>query len=346
MSWMKSNKLKRDKILFLIKVKQLIEKGFPLQHAMKFLFEQMHVLSDQDKTLIIDEIERGASLSDVLNQLNYHQKIVHIISMGEKTGHLLLSIQSSIELLKTYEEERKKLIKTIQYPLMLIMIFMVMIIALKIFVLPHFNHLYTSMNIDDETSIRLLKVLIFNLPNVVLIVIFLSILFLITLYALNATLPKLKFVQLLLKIPIINLYYKEYLTFTICYDFSLFMKSNIAFKEMIDCWKEDPKDRFLYELSLEIENELKKGNSFIDALDSLSIVTDSCIDYLKLSKSTHHMDEELKLVAEFSLFNFKKYLTQDLKKVQPILFTLIGFIIMSIYLILILPMIQMLQVIE
>ncbi len=118
-------------IELLQRLNQLLQNGFTLFESFSFL--NLH-FPYKNKTIgqnIIESLQTGATCYEILKIIGYPEIILNQIKFAEQYGKLENVITDSIDYMKRNYKAKKALIKTIQYPIVLISIFLVMLIVLK-----------------------------------------------------------------------------------------------------------------------------------------------------------------------------------------------------------------------
>ena len=70
------------------------------------------------------------------------------VYLAERFGNIIDVLEETVNYMKVNRKSEQRLLKTLQYPLILVSIFIAMIIILNLTVIPQFQQLYTSMNIQ------------------------------------------------------------------------------------------------------------------------------------------------------------------------------------------------------
>ena len=117
----------------------------------------MHIKYKQKNTAetILNLLRNGENCHRILSFLNYPQTIVTQIYFAERFGRLSENLTESHAFLKRKAEAKQRFIKTIQYPLILIGIFMCMLFGINYFILPEFQQIYTTMDIQLSPLLKI-----------------------------------------------------------------------------------------------------------------------------------------------------------------------------------------------
>lgn len=208
-------KYKRNKYLteiqsidLLQRLQQLLSHGFTLYQSFKFLNSYFKYKERTINKKIIQHLQNGATCYDILKIIGYPELVLLQIKFAENYGNIEEALVDTVQYMKRNLKAKKRLIKTLQYPVALISIFLFILTILNITVIPQFQQLYETMNVKLSTFQNLLTLIITRLPKLTFIFIFISgIAFFIT-YKFYYYLPIEKKLKSILKIPMINTYYK------------------------------------------------------------------------------------------------------------------------------------------
>src|SRR5690625_2635566 len=163
-----SNKLGTYDSHFLLKLSTLMENGFTMYDALRFLLEQYDVLKAATKEEAEILINNGEKLSNILKVLGFRKSIIIQVTFAEIHGEMINNLKESALYLENRRKTFSKLIKSIQYPLLLVSIFIVMLIILNYTVIPQFQSLYNSIGTEAEGVVSVLTIMLELLPNIVI----------------------------------------------------------------------------------------------------------------------------------------------------------------------------------
>lgn len=139
---------KAQQIDLLSNLCNLLKYGFTLYQSFQFLNLQMTYKNKQLGTTILSEISNGAPCNKILSLIGYSDTIVLQVYLAERFGNIIDVLEETVNYMKVNRKSEQRLLKTLQYPLILVSIFIAMIIILNLTVIPQFQQLYTSMNIQ------------------------------------------------------------------------------------------------------------------------------------------------------------------------------------------------------
>lgn len=330
---------KENKIYFIKRLYELINHGYMLEDSLEFLLIQYEVADDEIKK-IKEKLSNGSKLSDILGYLGYSQLIVSKIKFAEDYGRIedmLLEVETYLKIKKIQQE---KVIKTLRYPLFLILTLICLIMVFNVLVIPQFENIYTSSNIKMDLQTLILIKSLYYIPK------FISIIFLLTLIGIGYIFYTIKykqnlFLKSLIYIPKVRNYFKLYFSYRFSMELSLFLMSGFSLKTALEVMVEEDYDYYLTLFSKEILYELDKGISFEDSIGKIKYFDNSMRKFVNHGKNNGLIDKELKLFSEIMLDTFLTSLDKNLKKLQPILFGILAVVIVGLYMVILLPIFNM-----
>lgn len=341
-----SNKLGKYDAHFLLKLADLLRNGFTMQEALNFLTEQYEVLKDKDKQSVQTLIDNGASLSAILKNLGFSKSIIMQVSFAEIHGEIITNLEQSGEYLNTRKITVQKLIKTLQYPLILVSIFIVMLILLNYTVIPQFNDLYSAMQADKTMLVNILTLVLNYLPYAALGVLLVAAVFgafiIVILNIKNTALA----VAMLLKIPVVKTYFKYYITYRFSREFGYFLNNGLEVKEIMLLFKTQTINRYLNMTAAKIEENLLSGVSLSDAIAQLDLLDNRLAVFVSHGEYNSNVGRELIIYSEYSLENIIIKIESLTKKIQPVIFLILGLLIVCLYLVIVLPIFNMMSNIQ
>lgn len=137
----------RDKISFNYQLATLLKAGIPLIAALKLIGEKNAVLKKIANALHLS-VSDGYSLSDATKQ---HPKFFgkyecNLIAIGERTGQLDLVIEKLAQNQEHAHKLKRKVIKAINYPSLILLVTFFVIAGLMHYVVPEFEKTFKNFN--------------------------------------------------------------------------------------------------------------------------------------------------------------------------------------------------------
>lgn len=340
------NLLKNYKEDFLIRLSELLKSGFTQFEAIQFLLSQYESVKPNVKEQVVEQIKRGTSLSDILITLHYPQNISTQIYFAEQFGDVTHSLIECYNYLEMQKKSKRQFVKAVQYPLILITIFFVLIIIVNQTVLPQFQDMYTSMGVEVSRELSMLTNLIFILPNILIVLtVFITMLLLIGVLIYKQSSLEVK-LALIKKIPVISKLFRQMITYRISLELSFFLSNGVMMNHIIQIFKEQNKDPLINYIGSEINDSLLEGYTLKESIESIGLFEPSMLQFIAHGEQNSKVEIELKYYANYTFNNLQQYIMKMIKWIQPIVFLALGFLIISLYLVIILPMLQMMSGIQ
>ena len=150
-----------DFLVFNQQFNTLIKAGLPILKALELLAER--AATPRLRPLLQDvrnRVREGASLSEALEQQGSFPKVyVTAVLAGEKSGNLPGVLDYYIAYQRVSTGRRKKLIATLIYPVILVVVASAILTYLVTYVVPQFAKLYADMNVQLPAVTQLLLTL-------------------------------------------------------------------------------------------------------------------------------------------------------------------------------------------
>ncbi|RXK19353.1 competence type IV pilus assembly protein ComGB [Macrococcus sp. DPC7161] len=334
---------KRYQIDFLLRTAELLESGFTFYESTVFLLNQYDKIQQTYKVDILSAIEKGATISEIYNQLLYSNHIVMQIYYSEQYGDVIETLKKCHLYALTQKMLMNQLIKTIQYPLLLICIFIGLILTVNQTVLPQFQSMYEAMGIQLSKELLWITTILFMLPKflfVILIVIGLCIIYYFYFFK-NKDIEK----QILIikKIPFLNKLYKLFITYKFSKDLSFFLSNGVMLIQIMDVLVKQDKDKLNQFIAYKINNDLSKGIQLVDSIEKLNLFETTFTHFISHGEKNSKLDIELSYYSQYVFEKLQFKIFKMIKSIQPVIFIILGLLIVAMYLIIILPMLQMME---
>lgn len=114
---------KAQQIDLLSNLCNLLKYGFTLYQSFQFLNLQMTYKNKQLGITILSEISNGAPCNQILSLIGYSDTIVMQVYLAERFGNIIDVLEETVNYMKVNRKSEQRLLKTLQYPLILVSIF-------------------------------------------------------------------------------------------------------------------------------------------------------------------------------------------------------------------------------
>ncbi|MDU9417781.1 competence type IV pilus assembly protein ComGB [Staphylococcus lloydii] len=333
-------------IEFISRLNDLINHGFTISESFRFLVRQTTFRKDTIKQKILKTINSGASCHQILKSLNFPQSIVMFIYFAELFGDLsssLIHVQSYLE--RNYQA-KKMLLTTIQYPVVLITIFIIMLIAINYTIIPQFNDLFQTMEVKLSPLQQFLSLFITTLP-ILFIYVILFIIILTTICWMiyhRLTIPQqIKFMKF---IPIIKHYFSLFKTYRLASELSLFYRHGVTLQNIVKLYNMQEDDHYLKYLAKQIAQGTQQGDTLGAILSNISCYQTDLITFITQGEQSGKLGLELQFYSTIIRTKIEQKMKRQIKIIQPVTFIILAFLIIALYLVIMLPMFELIQTIK
>ncbi|GAA3725125.1 competence type IV pilus assembly protein ComGB [Salinicoccus jeotgali] len=341
-----SNKLGKYDAHFLIKLADLLETGFTMQQSLLFLLEQYDVLKPKDRLQMIEAVREGKSLGKLLKDMGYGNSVIIQIAFSEIHGKVLETLRESARYIEYVRNTRSKLLKALQYPLLLITIFVGLLLTLNFTVIPQFKSLYSAMGTQSQGIVALLIKALDALPIALLVCFITGVVACIAISAIFSIKDVALKSRIFTKIPLVNYFFTGYQTYRFSREFGYFLNNGLEVKEILDLFIHQEINGYLRYMSESIKDGLMNGESLSLVLGEVELLDAKLAVFVSHGEQNSSVGKELIMFSEYTLERLIMYVENITKKIQPVIFAILGVLIICLYLIIILPIFQMMSAIN
>ena len=320
---------------------QLCRAGLPLREALKSLDRDGKHHSYQP---VIRLLEQGFSFSKALKQstLLTNKLLLSFIEQAERSGDYPHAFDQAVIHLQWIEDLKKRLKKTLSYPLLVFTLSTILLTFLMIFVVPQLLDLYKMSNLEVPPMTRvLLAILHYSVPLFVGIGSFFSVA-LLSGFALmsygryNISLRN-RFLRRLLKIPFVGGHIRNILLLQYTANLQALLtaqKDNII--GAMACAEQNIPPAFFRTLFRQPRFYVEKGSAFSNALYMHFPLPESVLKMLQVGEKSGALPLALQHVTRYIDKNLQDSLEKVIQRLGPLTLLLVGgfllFVIGSIFL--------------
>jgi type IV pilus assembly protein PilC len=317
----------------------LIRAGLPILKALDLLAER---LTDPKLSPYIravrDEVRGGSLLSDAFRQQGFFPKIyVTSVMAGEKSGSLVEVMDRYITYQRLSLAVRKKVMVSLMYPCVLIVLVLLLMVFLVTYVVPTFAQLYSSMNATLPTMTVYLIALgttarsyiLFGVGGLVLAV------FLFRWWARKDS-ARQKIDRFKMRAPIFGEMWLKYQVAQLSRILSTLLTGGIPLVQAMET-AADSLNTPLLKRSVEAAGKMvREGQPLSGSLSHSKIFPPLAIDMLEVGESTGSLPTMLNSVAEFFEDDVNTKMAATLSLIEPVIMLVMGafvaFVLISLYL--------------
>ncbi|KOO43935.1 competence type IV pilus assembly protein ComGB [Priestia koreensis] len=326
-----------EQSIFLLRLSDLLGKGYTLSTALEFL--QFHfrppLKRDLQKCLI--KLKSGHSLHEVLRDLHFHNHVLGYLFFAEYRGELSFSLKEAGRMMMEKTKQKQKLKKVIQYPLFLLVFLGIVMIIMSQILLPQFTSLQGSIE-DNENSFSstFLSVLAYLPILMILALVFLVILCLF--YALwfrkRSPLFKMRF---LFYLPFLRSYLRTFNAYFFSFHMSNLLRGGLSVYESLSLFEKQSHFPFFQLEAHDLMRKLSEGYSLEETFQRRKYYQKELTYIISHGQKNGNLGQELSDYSELLLQTLHARIMKVLGYIQPFMFSAIGILVLLMYLSIMLP---------
>jgi competence protein ComGB len=332
-----------EQAILLKRIGELLARGYPIAEAIESI--SLHLPKNRKEELYhcLVELRNGTSFHDVLNKLGFHKDLIGYVYFAEQHGSFSEALLEGSSLALIKENDRKKLLKLLQYPSLLIFITGFLFVFVQKSLLPKFTSLFNSMSPEENFFMKVLYSFDEYFP--IVMAIFLALLALGAIYYVfwfrkNTILQQR---SQLVKIPIAGRILKLLFTHYFSVQLSFLLAGGISVLEALQLFEKNYRQPFYCQLGREIKQKLLTGENLESILACYPFFEKEFPMIIKHGQENGKLEQELLFFSQHCMLNMEERIEKSLKMIQPVLYLFIGFLVVSMYLAILLPMFNLLD---
>ncbi len=317
----------------------LIRSGLPILKALDLLADRLtdpklgvHI------KLVREEVRNGALLSEAFGRQRVFPPIyVTSVMAGEKSGALAEVIERFIHYQRLALGVRKKILVSLIYPALLIVLVIGLIVFLVTYVVPNFAQLYGSMGADLPMMTQVLIAVGTTARNYV-IGGFVGLLAAIVAFRLWAKTDAgaVRVERLQLRAPIIGEVWVKYQVAQLSRVLSTLLLGGIPLVQALETASSSIGSRLLRQSIDKSRRMVREGQALSASLNATGVFPGLAIDMIEVGESTGALPAMLASVAEFYEDDVNVRMTALLALIEPAIMIFMGgfvaFVLVSLYL--------------
>ncbi|MBS4173455.1 competence type IV pilus assembly protein ComGB [Bacillus sp. FJAT-49736] len=328
--------------MFLTRLGEMLQNGFSLAEAIEFLGridKNIYSLTSN----MLKKFQEGIAIHEIFSEEQFDKKACAQIYFAEKHGNLAIALAEAGKYLLKRDKERKTLWKLLQYPLVLVGILILILFMLKNILLPQFTDLYTSLDYHPSSVIQFFAVIMENGPRYFFVFSVSVFLFIPVSYIFFKKWPPIKRAEWIARIPIIQQYYKLFNSQFLARECSFLLQSGFSINEILVCIASQNYRPLLKNVAEIIRKDLTVGLSFSDSLKKFSFYDKQLISIIQHGEKNGKLDQEMLFFSRYCLGLMEDKMEKVFKLLQPIMFIIVGLLVLAVYMSIMLPMFDMLD---
>lgn len=325
---------------FLERLSELLEEGFSLGEALSFL-QIMMKKEKKDIEEMMERMEEGKSFPQSLAPFGFSEQVISQLHLSL----LHANFSETLKLCSIHIIEKQKqfgnLKKVTVYPLFLLLFSTFMLLAIREILLPTLESTLLASGESTDKFVHILLFFLKYLPQLLLgTTLILGIIYILLKRWLSRK-NVLKRASIFCKIPIIGKWYINYYSSLFSRELSYFYLNGQSIYKIVETLQTDTSTLFMQQISLIMEEGLKKGDHLKIIIDQFPFFRKELSWIIYQGELTSQVGMKLKIYSQECHRSMMQDIEKKINMLQPLLFLFVGFIVIFVYAILMLPMLNM-----
>ncbi|MFB4210892.1 competence type IV pilus assembly protein ComGB [Shouchella sp. JSM 1781072] len=337
--WKKRNK--QADISFIQKLGELLQSGYSADQALSFLSVQVNDDWKEMIRSIKQQLTMGQPLSKSLQALALPSDVQSYIFFYEEQGQVADGLMEAAKLYQKRLKTTLQLQKLLRYPLVLAFGVMMALLILNLYIVPHFQSLFSTLNQSPPRFILFFFSFLENLPYVCIAFLLLaSIGYVSSKRYIHHLTPHEK-VHILLKWKLSQTIMKQVITFYFSLQLGKLLQTGMSINEALNIFEKQSYLPFFKDEARKMNQSLKQGNSLASYMRHQPYYLSELPIVVENGSRTAKLALDLQFFSEWIIEELDRKLEKLLQIIQPILFVCIGCFIFFLFLMIMLPMYEM-----
>lgn len=328
---------------FLKRMGELLARGYPISEAIESISLHMPINRKEELNGCIIDLKKGLPFHDVLDNLGFHKDLIGYVYFAEQHGSFAEALRDGSGLALLKDKDLRKLLKLLQYPLVLIFMTGFLFFFVKNALLPRFTTLFTSMGLKENFFTKVIYLMDQYFPFVAQCLLFIAFLAALYFFLVFRRISILKQRAQIVRIPIAGRILKLLFTHYFSTQLSFLLSGGISVSEALLLFEKNTKQPFYSQLGKEIKLKLVTGEKLETILTHFSFFEKEFPMIVRHGQDNGKLEQELQFFSQHCIDNMEEIIEKSLKTIQPILYLFIGFLIVSMYLAILLPMFHLMD---
>jgi type IV pilus assembly protein PilC len=341
----RSRKIKiEDFLLFNQQLSALLRAGLPILQAIGILRKRV---ANERLRIVLEDVEEKVRAGQALSQAfgaqgdSFPRIYIASILAGERSGSLDEVLLRYVSYQKTITEARRKIKKSLAYPMVLVGASLILVMVLSTYVIPNFMKLYAGTDQLPAVTVVVVSTAQFISSNLtwILPLIIGSLIFLF--FWRRTPGGRLKIDQWILKAPVMGETVRQLTIAQFTRSLATLLAGGITLPESVEIAGESITNRALSKASSGVLVGIREGRPFTDSLEASGWVSELAIDMIGVGERSGALREMLDEVANFYDAEVDVRLSAIATFIEPVILIFMGSLVMTILLAMYLPLFHM-----
>jgi len=308
---------------FIENLSDLLENGYELSQCLRIITSTIPQLTN-DIAIVQTKLEKGERLANALTGF-IRQHILDEMNLSELHGCQIDLLRVIANRERQYQSQLKRLVSLMCYPLCILMLMFVVGTYLMLVMVPQKGQLMLT----EQTILGIMLVIGLLIFGVVML----------------KKVPKLKRLYLLTHIPVLGHIMRLNLEQSICFHIGYLLRSGVSLVVVSKFCQQHPQYWLCQLVGKSVSDNWQEGKSLLEGLNQVSYMSDEAKALFLRGSTSKKVGDDLIKVANQLTPRIDQRIQIVLAYVQPLLFLVIGLLVILLYMMLLMPLYdQMLEI--
>jgi competence protein ComGB len=322
---------------------ELLSRGYPLAEALESMMYHLPKNRRIEMKECLDDLKEGYPFYLILQKLKFDEHSIGYVFFAEQHGGLAVAFLEGSKMMEKRAKDFAKLRKLFSYPLFLVLMTILLFVFVQKYLLPRFSTLFSSMNIEANFFTTVIYLFGDVLPYLLSFLFTLTTFFLLYYFIRFKKILPIEQKIRLMKIPILAGFFRLFYTHYFSIQLSYLLEGGLSVNEALIMFERNEEQPFYQQLGREIRRILITGEKLEDICRKYPFFEQDLATIVKHGQDNGKLSQELMFFAAQCLHTLEEKTDRLMKKIQPIIYVFIGFLIVSMYLAVLLPMFHLLD---
>ncbi|MGG3906987.1 competence type IV pilus assembly protein ComGB [Geobacillus stearothermophilus] len=331
-----------EQALFFTRLGRLLERGYPLGQALEFLAIQAPTHRRMEVERCLQQLRAGLPLFAAVEALSVDRMAVNLLFFAERHGDLPRGMAETGEALAQKARFYEQLHRFSRYPLFLLSLLIIMLVLMEWWLLPQFERAAAAFSPQRGHTAWLLAVVAhapMEMAAIAVLAVFSGLFY----TAYFRRWPVSRKLQFALRIPGLASFLRLFLTCLTARQLGRLLQAGLSVYDALGVFSEPSSWPFLQMEGRRLRHGLMKGMALDKLIGAARYYEQELALVIRHGQSNGELGKELEHYSEFLLQMIEKRAEAALKLVQPLLLSVVGALIVGMYLAILLPMFSMLN---
>ncbi|HJW14382.1 MAG TPA: type II secretion system F family protein [Thermoanaerobaculia bacterium] len=340
----------RDFLIFNQELIALLKAGLPVLHSLELLLERQEspvlrrVLGD-----VRERVNAGAAISDAFAEQGdlFPRLYWTSLKAGEKSGEIESVLRRYVKYQRTLMALTRKVISTLVYPAILIVLSVALIAILMTVVIPKFQDFFGDFKAElPLLTVVVIKAATFLRGNIVILLGSLALLGFFGSRWLKSARGAEWGDSLILRLPVLGGIFRRFAITQFTRSLATLLGGGTPLVPALENATAAVGNRYVSRRVAEVIPRVREGGELWHALEATGIFTNLTIEMIKVGEASGALEEMLSSVSEFYDEEIDLLLARVISFVEPAILVIMGGVVMTILLSVYLPIFRLMSQIK